>query len=218
MSPSPSSSPTPSLAPHLANSLFLRRLICYLMPYFAPVTKSMDRAEADIIETLTSYGARTRSELLNVVQILAYSMSGLELLTTAKADTSLSPSLQIRLRGCANNLNRSAHQAEKTLTACLKCDLPKTQPEPINDTPQAQTEEILHRIDAQVAAARAAAHPATRQTDKRQKGSAIFNALFNEAASTHLILRNAGQPPQPAAATPPSVPPAPQPPGRSAPG
>ena len=100
-------SQTPSLASHLTNSLFLRRLVCYLMPYFAPVTNSMDRAEADIIETLVSYGARTRAELLNVVQIIAYSMSGLELLTTAKADTTLSVSQQIRLRGCANNLNRS---------------------------------------------------------------------------------------------------------------
>jgi hypothetical protein len=175
-------SPTASLTPLLqTNSIFLRRLICYLMPYFAPVTNNMDRAEADILETLASYGARTRSELLNVVKIIAYSMSGLELLTLAKVDTSLSASQQIRLRGCANNLNRSANQAEKTLTARLKCDLP-TQPdaqaEPVNDTTQAQTEEILHRIDAQIAAAQNAAQPA-----KRGKGSAIFNALFAEASS-----------------------------------
>jgi hypothetical protein len=172
---------TSSLPPHLTNSLFLKRLICYLMPYFAPVTNNMDRAEADIIETLASYGARTRAEFLNVVQIIACSMSGLELLTLAKVDTTLSASQQIRLRGCANNLNRSAHQAEKALTARLKCDLP-TQPEipaePVNDVTPAQTEEILHRIDAQLAAARAAVHPANRG-----KASAMFNTLFAEITS-----------------------------------
>jgi hypothetical protein len=181
-SPTPSLTPASLTSPLPTNSIFLRRLICYLMPYFAPVTNSLDLAEADILETLASYGARTRSELLNVVQIIAYSMSGLELLTLAKADTSLSASQQIRLRGCANNLNRSAHQAEKTLTARLKCDLPtRTEPVPdtlVNDTAPAQTEEILRRIDAQVAAARAAAQPA-----RHGKGSAIFNALFTEASS-----------------------------------
>jgi hypothetical protein len=105
------------LTPHLATSIFLRRLICYLTPHFVPVTNNMDRAGTDILETLASYGARTRAEILNVVQIIAYSMSGLELLATAKPDATLSPSQQIRLRGCANNLNRSTHQAEKTVTA-----------------------------------------------------------------------------------------------------
>ena len=49
---------TPTLAPHLTSSLFLKRLICYLMPYFAPLTNNLDRAEADILETLASYGVR----------------------------------------------------------------------------------------------------------------------------------------------------------------
>lgn len=183
--------PMASLATSLlTDSIFLRRLICYLMPYFTPVTKSLDRAEADILETLASYCPRTRPELLNVVQIIAYSMSGLELLILAKIDTSLSGSQQIRLRGCANNLNRSAHQAEKTLTARLKCDLPvqsgiaakpvRAEPIPaplMEDTDPVQTEEILRRIDAQVAAARTAAQPA-----KSQKGSAMLNALFAELA------------------------------------
>ncbi len=190
----------------LADSIFLKRLICYLIPYFSPVTKSLDLAEADIIETLASYGARTRSELLNVVQIIAYSLSGLELLALAKGDTSMSASQQIRLRGCANNLHRCAHQAEKTLAARLKCDLlvqpgtpvkrvptgsaqtGKAAAEPVHDTTTAQTEEILHRIDSQVAAARAAANPT-----KGGKAGAMFDTLFAEINS----------PPQPTRPQPP---------------
>ncbi len=167
------------LAPHLTSSLFFKRLVCYLMPYFSPLTNNLDHAEADIIETLASYGARTRSELLNVVQIIAYGMSGLELLAIAKGDTALSVSQHIRLRGCANNLNRSAHLAEKTLNNRLKCDLPTKSgildEAPVNDTATAQTEEILHRIDTRIAAARAAANPT-----KHGKGSAIFDNLFAE--------------------------------------
>ncbi len=172
---------TPPSAPALPKSLFLKRLVCYLMPYFTPITNNMDHAEADILETLASYGARSRSELLNVVQLIAYSMSGLEMLVLAKADTTLSTSMQIRLRGSANSLNRSANQAEKTLTARLKCDppgQPEAQVEPVNDTTPAQTEEILRRIDAKVAALRPVAHP-----PKHGKASAVFNALFAETTS-----------------------------------
>ncbi len=120
------------MSPPLTKSIFLDRLVCYLMPYFLPMTTSMDLARAEILETLQSYGARSRSELLNVVQIIAFSMSALDLLMASRVDTSLSQSLRLRFRGCANNLNRSSQQAEKTLAARLKCDLPTTPAPPPN--------------------------------------------------------------------------------------
>ena len=158
------------MSPLLTKSIYLDRLVCYLMPYFLPMTTNMDLARKEILETLDSYGARTRAELLNAVQIIAFSMSALDLLMAAKVDTTLSPSLQLRFRGCANNLNRSAQQAEKTLAARLKCDLPA---EPVDDTTDLQTEEILRRIDTQVAAAR----NIPKSTQPRRP-TAVFNAIF----------------------------------------
>jgi hypothetical protein len=44
-------------------------------------------------------------------------MSALDMLMAARIDPQISPSLQLRLGGCANNLHRSSQQAEKTLAA-----------------------------------------------------------------------------------------------------
>jgi hypothetical protein len=187
----------------LQKSIFLDRLVCYLMPYFLPMTTTISLARADILETLDSYGARSRAELLTVVQIIAFSLSALDALMGAKADATLSPSLQLRFRGCANNLSRSSHQAEKSFAVRLKCDPPtaantpniatpnnaapaNATPDsatpnhatpnhapPANATPNAPTEEILRRIDAQIAAVRTAQPPT-----KAQKRSAVFNTIF----------------------------------------
>ena len=157
------------MPPPLTKSIYLDRLVCYLMPYFLPMTTSMDLARKEILETLKSYGARTRAELLNVVQIIAFSMSALDLLMAAKIDTTLSPSLQLRFRGCANNLNRSAQQAEKTLAARLKCDLPA---EPLNDTTDTETREVLRRIDTRIVAA--------AKSTQTRRPSPVFNAIFGD--------------------------------------
>jgi hypothetical protein len=160
------------MTPLLKKSIFLDRLVCYLMPYFLPMTTSIDLARADILETLDAYGARTRAELLTVVEILAFSLSALDALMAAKADTTISPSLQLRFRGCANNLGRSSHQAEKSLATRLKCD-PLAEETPAANKPDVPTEEILRRIDSQIAAARN-----TLPDAKAPKRGAVFNTIF----------------------------------------
>jgi hypothetical protein len=158
------------------NSIFLDRLIGYLMPYFLPMTTSIDLARAEIIATLEAYGACSRPELLNAVQIIAFSLSSLDMLTAAKIDTTLAPSMQLRFRNCANALNRSAQQAQKALAARMKCDRPSAAGS-IGDPTGLPTEEILRRIDAQVAATRNAAYP--------QKPDSVFSAIFAETQLTH---------------------------------
>ncbi|MDB5400525.1 MAG: hypothetical protein JWQ55_2543, partial [Rhodopila sp.] len=63
----------------------MERLIFFLMPYFTAATADLTLARLEVLETLASYGARTRSELLNAVQVIAFSFSTLDTLHEAKA-------------------------------------------------------------------------------------------------------------------------------------
>ena len=124
---------------------FLESLIRFLMPFFIATATDTDAARSEIIETLCSYGGRTRAELTNAARIIAFSMSSLDLLAESqRAD--LSPSQRVRFRSCANGLNRSVIQNEKTLDKRLAADPPQpTDPrqEPINDLPETEAEATL---------------------------------------------------------------------------
>jgi hypothetical protein len=180
----------PDLAPP-RHSPFVEYLIRFLMPYFTVITSDLAAAHEEILETLASYGARSRSEMLNAVQILAFGLSALDVLTEAKAPD-LSPSMRLRFRGCANGLNRSCQQNEKNLAKRLACDLPQdSEPgaEPANDMPQARVQETLQHAQAKIDTTRnrlSGARPATtphpipasrEDSHKRAWGSAMMDAL-----------------------------------------
>ena len=93
-------------------SAFLERLLAFLVPFFAGFTSDLAAARAEALETLTSYGARTRAELLCAMQIIVFSFAALETMAEA-GKPEMSPSMRIRYRGCANNLNRSSQKAEQ---------------------------------------------------------------------------------------------------------
>ena len=137
-------------------SLFLDRLIAFLLPYFTAMTADTAAARAEALETLVSYGARTRAELLCSVQIIVFSFAALETLAEA-AKPDLSASMRIRFRGCANNLSRSSQKTEQTLARRLACDAPEatdTQAEPIIDISEADAEQIMRDTQAAVQAYR----------------------------------------------------------------
>jgi hypothetical protein len=168
----------------------MARLIRFLMPYFLTVTPDFDLARAEILETLASYGARTRSEMLNAAQIIAFGFSALDMLAEAKA-TEMSASMRLRYRGCANSLNRAGQQNAKTLARRLACDLPDAidpGAEPADDVSEAAVQEIIQqtqtRIDTcrnRLSGGRPAtgphAIPASRQERNRPLGGTIMATL-----------------------------------------
>jgi len=169
----PTQTPTPQSSP------FLERLILFLMPYFAAITPDPDLTRAEILETLASYGARTRSEMLNAAQIIAFSFSTLDSLAEAKTPE-MSPSMRLRHRGCATNLNRSGRQNEQTLAKRLASPVPNApEPaaEPLNDVPEAEFEQALQHAQAQIATYRNRRSPAEEAENKRLWGSAMINIL-----------------------------------------
>ena len=142
--------------PTLQASVFLERLLRFLIPYFTDVTADIAVARAEALETLAAYGARTRAELLCAVQIIVFSFTAFE--TLAEANTpGMSPSMRLRFRGCANNLNRSSQKTEQTLAIRLACDAPQAsdvKTEPVNDLSEPQAEEILRQTQDQIEASR----------------------------------------------------------------
>ncbi len=174
----------------LQASAFLERLLRFLIPYFTDVTADLAAARAEALETLASYGARTRAELLCAVQIIVFGFAALETLGEAKT-AEMSPSLRLRFRGCANNLNRSGQKTEQTLLKRLACDAPAaTEQEPINDLPEHHAAELLRQTQAAIDAHRTrlsgnrpAHSPQPRdpvRADKRRWGQVMMDTLAAE--------------------------------------
>jgi hypothetical protein len=199
----------------LLASAFLQRLLRYLIPYFTDVTQDLELARTEALETLLSYGARTRAELLAAAQAIVFSFAALDALDEAKT-LEMSPSLCLRFRGCANNLSRSGQNAERTLARRLACDPPAPtdlQAEPANDLSDPEAEAALQQtmveIDTQCAAATAtlptAATPAAQSPQSRPfTGQEQNNRLWGAAMIN--VLAEMGMPVQPvpqASATPP---------------
>ena len=143
--------------PVLQVTPFLERLLAFLIPYFtgpsfAGITADLAAARAEALETLASYGARTRAELLCAVQIIVFSFAALDTLTQANTPE-MSPSMRLRYRGCANNLNRHCQKTEQTLAKRLACDAPEATDiavEPVIDVSDADVEEIMRQSQAAI--------------------------------------------------------------------
>ncbi len=138
--------------PILQASPFLERLLRFLIPYFTDVTPDLAAARAEAMETLASYGARTRAELLCAAQVIVFGFATLEALHETKT-TDMSPLMRLRFRGCANNLNRSCQKTEQTLIKRLDCDEPAAtdaEIDPVNDVSEPQVEEALQQTQAKI--------------------------------------------------------------------
>ena len=133
-------------------SPFLERLLAFLIPFFTGFTADIAAARAEALETLGSYGARTRAELICAVQIIVFSFAALETMAQAAAPD-ISPNMRIRYRGCANNLNRGSQKTEQILARRLACDPPtatSAQAEPVNDLSDSQAQDMLRQTQAAI--------------------------------------------------------------------
>ena len=111
----------------LQPSPFLEQVIRLLMPFFLSSGIDPQAVRADILDTLDCYGVRTRAQMLYAAQALAFSLSAMDTLAEAKS-AELSTSMRLRLRGCANGLNRSVQQNEQALAARIAHDEAMTDP------------------------------------------------------------------------------------------
>jgi hypothetical protein len=136
----------------------LGTIISFLLPYVADAAADLRDARTEVIETLISYRARTRTEFLQAAQIIALSMTTLEVLYEAKT-TEMSPAMRIRHRGNANSLNRAAVQTQKALDQSLAREIPErpsppAAPEPIDDTTDADCQAMVQQARSVVEAYR----------------------------------------------------------------
>jgi len=195
--PAPSSQPP---APH--PNPFLERLILFLLPYFLPVCPDQAVARAEIIETLAAYGATSRSEVINAARVIAFSFAALDTLAEAR-EPELSPSLRLRHRSCANNLNRSCQQNERMLANRLARPAPEAPhpgQEPLNDVPDPEFHAAIQQAEASIASHRNRLAPQSPRLPSRPlppAEKAQNDRLW--AAAMINILAEMGMPVQPAA-------------------
>jgi hypothetical protein len=166
----------------LQPSLFLERLIRFLLPFFLDATQNVEAARSEILETIASHGAHTRAQMLNVAQIIAFGLSALELLSEARATTEMSPSMRLRFRSCANGLNRACQQNANSLAKHLACDHPEAtaqKAEPINDIPDEIVQEAIERSRAKIESYRNRLY-GTKTPDQRPWGSKMMESLVEQ--------------------------------------
>ncbi len=167
------------------NGAFLESLIRFLMPFF--IDSAVDRAAArlEILETLGSYGTRTRAELLAAARIIAFGMATLDTLAEAKA-ADLSPSMRVRYRGCANGLNRSTIQNEKILDKRLAAAPPQpVDPvaDTLNDLTDADVQASLDSAEAEIQAYRnrqTGTRPATTPASQQDPNKALWASAMRD--------------------------------------
>jgi hypothetical protein len=186
----------------LKSSAFLETIIAFLLPYFTNAARDIHDARSEIIDTLESYATRTRAELLQVAQIIAFGMTTLDILSEAKT-TEMSMSMRIRFRGCANGLNRSTIQLEKALDRRLACDVP-TAPElmrePINDVPDAQVQATIEQAQAKIDTTRnhlSSARPASQEERNKQLWAGAMVDTLKQMGITVQTVPDGGQTPNP---------------------
>ncbi len=150
-------------------SAFLESAIAFLMPYYISQADSIADARQEILETLSAYATRTRPEFLKAVRIIAFSMTTLDVLAEAET-TEMSLSMRLRHRGCANSLDRSTTQAEKSLDQQLLRPVPELS-QPVSEKEEARKDaEVLANIAsvrAQLAATRRTPAPMRETSDAR---------------------------------------------------
>jgi hypothetical protein len=117
-------------SPTTHSKAFLDMLAKFLVPYFGPLMNAdMAAARQEALATVASYGGRTRAEMIHATRVIAYSLSGMTMLNAAVLPVpNMDDHLRLRIRICANAMNRSAQQDEKALAKRLACDRPGAAP------------------------------------------------------------------------------------------
>jgi hypothetical protein len=176
-------------------SAFRERLMTYLLPYFLPLAKDFEQARQEVTETLDSYGARTRAELINAMRVIALSFTSMELLAGTKG-TDMPPEMRLQYIRHANSLARTCQQNENALAKRLAADPPPPElvaapvaepvaepapapvaepaPEPAEDISEAEVEALIQRTHAQIIAYR----KSIPEPPERQINGAILTAAY----------------------------------------
>jgi hypothetical protein len=192
MSVSVSLSTSASLPAALQTSRALETVVRFLLPYFCVDCPDFATTRAEIIETLASYGPRNRAELFAAAQVVACTMSALATMAEAEGSETMSPSMRLRFRGCANTITRHGQQAQQILDKRLACDLPIAVDPAAEAAKDAEVIEQVRQVQLKVEAAKrrlaetdpeAARRlfPDQQDLDQLPWGSAMLAAVANAA-------------------------------------
>ncbi len=129
----------PEPLPHPSDAL-LNLIVTLLAPMFLLVSGGdITYARMAALETVNSYRADTRADLLTIAQIVGFGLAALGSLSLSMADD-LSLSMTLRLRSNANACNRSVEHGRRALQAARQHAASPPQPEqPVHPGAEAAT-------------------------------------------------------------------------------
>jgi hypothetical protein len=191
-----------SVSANIPYSPFRERLLSCLLPYFLPLTANFNLARAEALETLESYGARTRSEMINAMRIISLSFASMDLLAATNG-ADMPPDMRLHYIRHANSLARTCQQNENALAKRLAADPPPAVEqagdpagdpagdqavEPIDDISAAEVELMIQQTQAQIDAYRKSApNPrAIAELPQQPWGSVIVTATAAQNAPPHV--------------------------------
>jgi hypothetical protein len=187
-----------SISANIPYSPFRERLLSCLLPYFLPLTANFNLARAEALETLESYGARTRSEMINAMRIISLSFASMDLLAATNG-ADMPPDMRLHYIRHANSLARTCQQNENALAKRLAADPPAAVEraveqavdqavEPIDDISDAEVEAMVQQTQAQIDAYRKSApNPrAIAELPQQPWGSVIVTATAAQNAPPHV--------------------------------
>ena len=127
---------------------FVKNLVAALLPYYQAFSYPSETVlYAEILQTLASYGATSRAEMLHAALSVAFGFSALEALAEAKQDTELSPAVRQRIRNGASALNRACQQNANLLVNLRICDQPSARNAPAATPKPAHSNDPAHAKD-----------------------------------------------------------------------
>ncbi|WP_428489542.1 hypothetical protein [Rhodopila sp.] len=134
----------------LLASRTLETVIRFLTPYFSIDCPDFAATRDEILETLTSYAPRNRAELFATAKLIACTMTALSAMAEAEG-ADLTPSMRLRVRACANTVNRHANQAQQALDKHQARDIPgRPVPIPAQDIEVEEDPAVADAKDAEV--------------------------------------------------------------------
>jgi hypothetical protein len=156
--------------PAAISSVVMNRILDFLAGLFLETCAgNTDVARGAARDLLESYDARTGKELRLAALAIAFGFGALDALSKAN-DATLTLAQVLRLRGCANALNRSAQQNERQLEKRHKeppqADAPEDEPLPASTATEdliAFTRSAMMNIQSAAQAVTAPAAPMSRQ-------------------------------------------------------
>ena len=169
----------------LADAIVREQVYLSLVPFFLEAAEgNVANARAAVEELINAFNPANAEDVLLVAQIVTYGMAGLESLRRSAEKPDLPVSMQLRLRGNANAMQRASQTCHKALDQRRKAAAsPIPQPQSAPAVTEADLQAALKRATAVIAEARTAGQLPPMNREARRAAEREAQRAIKHAAA-----------------------------------